>query len=135
LHRLSAVIERLRSDRGVVALERTIDVQVADDALVHVDEERLLTALRNVVDDLARASPGSPIELRLRREGGDAEVGVIVRRAAEDEVPTELALEHDDRAVGREVTERVVAAHGGGRRTERTPAEAAVWIRLPAAEG
>lgn len=133
--RLSSVLERLATDRGVVALERPVDLQVEEDAVVHVDEERLLTALRNVVDDLARGSPGSPVTLRLRRDGDDAEVGVIVRRPAVEDVQVELSLDHDDRALGREVTERIVAAHGGSRRTERTASEDGVWIRLPVSEG
>jgi signal transduction histidine kinase len=133
--RLSSVLERLATDRAVVALERRVDLQVEEDAVVHVDEERLVTALRNVVDDLARGSPGSPITLRLRRDGEDAELGVIVRRPAQEEPPGELALDHDDRALGREVTERIVAAHGGTRRTERTSSEDGVWIRLPVSEG
>lgn len=65
------------------------DTQLIEDAQAWVDDERMVTALRNLVVDAARSSPGSDLTLLLRRAGGDAELGVRSRPPEAEELESE----------------------------------------------
>ena len=92
-------------------------------------------ALRNLIDGAFRVSEdGSPIVVRLVRQGRDAEIGVCYRIRPEEEEASDAYREHDDMGVSGYVTSAVVEAHGGALREETIGPETTAWIRLPAVE-
>jgi two-component system, NtrC family, sensor histidine kinase KinB len=124
---LSSVLQRVAGDRVVASLDRPVDTRIVEDAQAYVDDERLVTALRNVVVDAAHASDGA-LTLLLRRCGVAAELGVAAQGA------NGPAPARDDLAVALEVTEIIVGAHGGSQHRERVDGDETRWIRLPLPE-
>jgi signal transduction histidine kinase len=128
---LSSIVARVADDQAVRALGSEVERRIIDedDLSIWVDDERMVTALRNLVFEAAQDLPGTPITLLVRRSGEDAEIGVG-SQLPESEEP-QVGIHEDERTVGREVIQIVVTAHGGSECRERSGSNQYRWIRLP----
>ncbi|HCT79775.1 MAG TPA: two-component sensor histidine kinase [Micromonosporaceae bacterium] len=137
----------------VLAPDRRIDLIVAQDSgelVVVGDDERLRQIINNLMGNaLAHTPAGSPIELRLRREGHEAVLEVADRgpglapdqseRVFErfyraDSVRTRRADGHVSTGLGLAIVAALVAAHEGTVEVDSVPGEGATFrVRLPLA--
>jgi signal transduction histidine kinase len=132
---LAPLVDQIAREFVSASVPHDVRTEMACSPRVYADPERLLMALRNVVDEAVRTSPsGSPLTLMLRRQNGDAEIGVRYRGSAVEARSCEGYEEYDELGISRCVATTIVEAHGGTLRDETTGNDTTTWIRLPASE-
>ncbi len=102
---------------------RKVDIEIADDALVHIDPVLGELLLVNLLDNAAKHTPsGTPIELKARREGTTAIIDVADRGPGIPPGSERLVFERFFRAapgtaagvgLGLAVCRGITVAHGG----------------------
>ncbi|MBL9020046.1 MAG: DUF4118 domain-containing protein [Myxococcales bacterium] len=124
---------------------RAVRVDIADDALAHLDPVLGELLIGNLVDNAAKHTPaGTPIDVRVRREGAAAILEVADRgpgvRAGDEQRVFEkfFRSQHAARAgvgLGLAVCRGIALAHGGTIEVEARPGGGAVFrVRIPDGE-
>jgi len=132
---LAPLVDQIAREFVTASVPHDVRIELACSPRVYADPERLLMALRNVVDEAVRtATSDSPLTLMLRRQNGEAEIGVRYRGSAVPARSCEGYDEYDELGISRCVATTIVEAHGGTVRDETTGADTTTWIRLPAGE-
>jgi signal transduction histidine kinase len=132
---LGPMVERIMREMAVMSPDREVRIELVDSPRVYADQERLATALRNLIDEACRSStPGSPLTVQLRLRDQDAVISVRYQPLSPEHQVYEVG-EYDDRGISRCVAKIIVEAHGGALGEETVGAEATRWIRLPAITG
>jgi signal transduction histidine kinase len=132
---LASLVEQIAREFVSAAIPHDVRTEMACSPRVYADPERLLMALRNVVDEAVRTSTsGSPLTLMVRRQDADAEIGVRYRASRVEQRSCEGYDEYDELGISRCVATTIVEAHGGTLRDETTGPDTTTWIRLPAGE-
>jgi signal transduction histidine kinase len=116
--------------------KREVRIELAADARVHGDQERLAMVLRNLLDEAVRSSPrGSPLTVLLTQHGRDARIAIRHQSLEPAQLESDALGDYDDLGIGRGVTATIVEAHGGVLHQETEGPEATAWFELPILEG
>jgi len=143
---LATLLQDVAADARVVQPSREITVEVRDEGIVIGDPDRLLQAVTALmVNALRYGDPGSPIELRLLRQGDSARVEVIDQGPGIEDADRAHVFERfyrTDRArsraqggsgLGLSIVDAILRSHGGSCGVESAVGIGSTfWIELPA---
>ena len=144
---LAALARDAVQDAGAVETERAISIEVTGACTVAGDEGRLRQVLGNLVTNaLVHTDPGTPVEVRVRREADEVVVTVTDHGDGMPKEVADRAFERFFRAdparsrhrggsgLGLAIVASTVAAHGGTVVLDSEPGRGTtVTVRLPAA--
>ena len=142
---LAAVTRELAGDARVVEPGRPIEVDAPEPVLVEGDEARLRQVVANLLSNArVHTPPGTPVLVRVAREGGEAVLEVADRGPGMSPGQAERVFERFFRAdasrarasggsgLGLSIVSALVAAHGGLVRIISEPGRGAAFqVRLP----
>jgi signal transduction histidine kinase len=133
---LAPLVRAMATDLGNPQTPRQVKIDIA--ALPHVrgDHERLSIVAHNLSDDaLQHSQPNSTIHVNLDVTDHEAEIRVTYTPLPPTGQPFAGALEYDDTALSRSVTETIIEAHGGHTGQTVGDKEASTWVTLPVIGG
>jgi signal transduction histidine kinase len=133
---LGPVVEQAVREMATASVEHEVRSEIASSPRIYADQESLVMAFRNLIDEALRTSiAGAPVTVLVRSGGAaDAEIGVRYRPLPPEERTVQEYGESDDLGVSRCVSQMIVQAHGGALREEPAGPETTAWVRLPASQ-
>lgn len=134
---LRDVVEQAAREMRTAAMHHQVRVQIEAAPAVFADPERIVQAVKNLIEEaLTLSPPETEITLLLRQQGLSAEVGVRHRPWPErtPEPPRSGTSSYSGLGVARHVSEQLTQAQGGRVQREQGPEDETTWLLLPALE-
>ena len=134
---LRDVVEQAAREMRTAAMHHQVRVQLEAAPAVFADPERIVQAVKNLIEEaLTLSPPETEITLLLRQQGLSAEVGVRHRPWPErtPEPPRSGTSIYSGLGVARHVSEQLTQAQGGRVQREQGPDDETTWLLLPALE-
>lgn len=128
---LAPLVQHAVAEAARFSPRHPIAANLADSPLVFADPERLMTAVRDIIECATRlAEAGSPITVLLKKWKTDAEIDVRYEAAVPGD-GLEAYPEYDDMGASRFAANAILEAHGGTIGKTAQGGSVTEWIRLP----
>lgn len=128
---LAPLVQRAVAEAEQFSPRHAIAADLAASPRVYADPERLVTAVRDLIECATRsAEAGTPITVLLKKWNENAEIDVRYEAAVPGDA-LEAYPEYDDMGASRFAANAILEAHGGTIGKTAEGAAVTEWIRLP----